>query len=89
MVSVRIARLGSRDEFRFALIGELDDAARDRSIVCSSSARRAAPRTWFSTSPAGRLCTLATSVLVRQARVYRDTERSITVRGLRGRRARR
>lgn len=85
MKPVRIERLGSRDEFRFALIGELDDAgARSLDRLLFECQARGASNVVLDFTAAGRLCTLATSVLVRQARVYRDTERSITVRGLRG-----
>jgi len=81
----RIERLGSRDEFRFSLNGELDDAgarALDRLLLeCQG---RGASRVELDFGGVSRLSTLATSVLVRQGKVYRDTERCLAVRGLRG-----
>jgi anti-anti-sigma regulatory factor len=83
--SLRIERAGSRDEFRFTLSGELDDAgARALDRLLFECQARGAARVDLDFAGVGRLCTLAAAVLERQSRVYRDTERRITVRGLRG-----
>jgi anti-anti-sigma regulatory factor len=83
--ALRIERLGSRDEFRFSLTGEVDDAgARSLDRLLLECQARGASRVELDFGGVTRLCTLATSVLVRQGRVYRDTERCIAVRGLRG-----
>lgn len=85
MKALRIERLGSRDEFRFSLNGELDDAgARSLDRLLFECQARGASRVELDFAGVSRLCTLATSVLARQGTVYRDTERSIVVRGLRG-----
>ncbi|HET7498152.1 MAG TPA: HD domain-containing phosphohydrolase [Candidatus Eisenbacteria bacterium] len=85
MKSLRIERLGSRDEFRFALQGEVDDAgARSLDRLLFECQARGAAKVELDFGGVSRLCTLATSVLVRQGKVYRETERCITVRGLRG-----
>ena len=85
MKSLRIERLGSRDEFRFALQGEVDDAgARSLDRLLFECQARGAASVELDFGGVSRLCTLATSVLVRQGKVYRETERCITVRGLRG-----
>jgi anti-anti-sigma regulatory factor len=83
--SLRIERLGSRDEFRFALQGEVDDAgARSLDRLLFECQARGAASVELDFGGVSRLCTLAASVLVRQGKVYRETERCITVRGLRG-----
>jgi anti-anti-sigma regulatory factor len=83
--SLRIERAGSRDEFRFALSGELDDAgARAVDRLLFECQARGAASVELDFAGVGRICTLAAAVLERQSRVYRDTERRITVRGLRG-----
>lgn len=85
MKALRIERLGSRDEFRFALQGEVDDAgARSLDRLLFECQARGASRVELDFDGVTRLCTLATSVLARQGKVYRDTERCISVRGLRG-----
>lgn len=85
MKALRIERLGSREEFRFALSGEVDDAgARSLDRLLLECQARGASAVELDLGGVSRLCTLATAVLVRQARVYRETERRITVRGLRG-----
>lgn len=85
MKALRIERLGSRDEFRFSLSGEVDDAgARSLDRLLFECQARDASQVELDFGGVSRLCTLATSVLARQGKVYRDTERFILVRGLRG-----
>jgi GAF domain-containing protein len=83
--ALKIERLGSKEEFRFALHGEVDEAgARSLDRVLFECQARGAARVELDFSDVSRLCVLATSVLVRQGRVYQETERSIVARGLRG-----
>ena len=83
--ALRIERLGSKDEFRFALHGEVDDdGARSIDRLLFECQARGAAQVEIDFSHVPRLSTLAVSVLARQGKVYRDTERAIVVRGLRG-----
>ncbi len=85
MKALKIERLGSREEFRFALHGEVDEAgARSLDRVLFECQARGAKRVELDFTDVNRLCLLGTTVLVRQARVYQETERSIVARGLRG-----
>ncbi len=85
MKALKIERLGSKEEFRFALHGEVDEpGARSLDRVLFECQARGAARVELDFSDVSRLCVLATSVLVRQGRVYQETERSIVARGLRG-----
>jgi anti-anti-sigma regulatory factor len=83
--ALRIERLGSKDDFRFALHGEMDeDGGRSLDRLLFECQARGARRVQIDFTHVTRLCTLATAVLARQGKVYRETERAIVVRGLRG-----
>ena len=83
--ALRIERLGAKEEFRFALNGEVDDdGARSIDRLLFECQARGAGQVEIDFTQVTRLCTLAVSVLARQGKVYRDTKRTIVVRGLRG-----
>lgn len=85
MKALKIDRLGSRDEFRFVLRGEVDEAGgRSLDRLLFECQARGAAHVELDFTEVRRISTLGTAVLVRQSRVYRETERSIVVRGLRG-----
>jgi len=83
MKALRIERLGTREEFRFTLHGEVDAAgARALDRVLFECQARGARDVTLDFSEVSLVCTLGTAVLARQGRVYEETERRIIVKGL-------
>jgi len=83
MKALRIERLGSREEFRFALHGEVDaTGARALDRVLFECQARGARDVTLDFTGVSLVSTLGTSVLERQGRVYLETERRIIVKGL-------
>ena len=83
MKALRIERLGTKEEFRFALHGQVDAAgARALDRVLFECQARGAREVTLDFTAVSLVSTLATSVLARQGRVYEETERRIVVKGL-------
>ena len=83
MKALRIERLGSREEFRFALHGEVDaTGARAIDRVLFECQARGARDVSLDFTGVSLISTLGTAVLARQGRVYQETERRIIVNGL-------
>jgi anti-anti-sigma regulatory factor len=85
MKALRIERLGSREEFRFALHGEVDaTGARAIDRVLFECQARGARDVTLDFTGVSLISTLGTTVIERQGRVYQETERRIIVKGLAG-----
>ncbi|MGH6953577.1 MAG: STAS domain-containing protein, partial [Alphaproteobacteria bacterium] len=83
MKALRIERLGSREEFCFALHGEVDaQGARALDRVLFECQARGAREVTLDFTGITLVSTLGTAVLARQGRVYEQTERRIVARGL-------
>lgn len=83
MKPLRIERVGSRDRFRFQLEGVIDPAgARSLDRLLFECQARGARSVHLDLHKVVSICTLGTSVLARQGRVYEETERTIQVTGL-------
>lgn len=83
MKALHIERVGSRDRFRFRLEGVIDPAgARSIDRLLFECQARGARAVHLDFHKVTSVCTLATSVLTRQAKVYAETERTIEVTGL-------
>jgi hypothetical protein len=81
--SLHIERVGSRDRFRFRLEGVIDPAgARSLDRLLFECQARGARSVHLDLHKVVSICTLGTSVLARQGRVYEETERTIEVTGL-------
>jgi anti-anti-sigma regulatory factor len=83
MKALHIERVGSRDRFRFRLEGIIDPAgARSVDRLLFECQARGARAVHLDFQKVTSICTLGTSVLTRQAKVYAETERTIQVTGL-------
>ena len=83
MKALRIERLGSREEFHFALHGSVDEAgARALDRVLFECQARGAREVTLDFTSVTLVSTLGTAVLARQGRVYEGTERRIVAKGL-------
>jgi len=83
MKALRIERIGSREEFRFALHGQVDaTGARALDRVLFECQARGAREVSLDFTGVSLVSTLGTAVLARQGRVYEETERRIVVNGL-------
>ena len=83
MKALRIERLGSREEFHFALHGSVDEAgARALDRVLFECQARGAREVTLDFTGVTLVSTLGTAVLARQGRVYEGTERRIVAKGL-------
>ncbi|MGE5175993.1 MAG: HD domain-containing phosphohydrolase [Hyphomicrobiales bacterium] len=85
MKKLHIKRLRPREEFRFELTGPVDEAgARSLDRLLLECQARGASEVHLDLNGVPVVSTLGTSVLVRQGRMYEDTERRIVVSGLAG-----
>lgn len=85
MKALQIKRLRPREEFRFELHGQMDEAgARSLDRLLLECQARGAAQVHLDLSGVSLISTLGTAVLVRQGRMYEDTERRIVVSGLAG-----
>ncbi|HKQ19940.1 MAG TPA: HD domain-containing phosphohydrolase [Candidatus Eisenbacteria bacterium] len=83
MKALRIERLGSREEFHFALHGSVDETgARALDRVLFECQARGAREVTLDFTGVTLVSTLGTAVLARQGRVYEGTERRIVAKGL-------
>jgi len=85
MKRLSLERLAPRDEFRFALRGIVDpDGARALDRLLFQCQARDAREVHLNVEAVSEISTLGITVLERQARVYRSTERRIVVHGVGG-----
>ena len=83
MTGLRISRLGSRDDFHFALDGVVHPpGARSLDRLLLECQARGAASVRLEFEKVGSICALGLSVLARWGRVYEETERRILVSGL-------
>jgi anti-anti-sigma regulatory factor len=83
MKALKIERAPGEDRFRFVLEGTIDPhGARALDRVLFECQARGASAVFLDFTNVRSICTLGTSVLARQGRVYEETERKICVVGL-------
>jgi anti-anti-sigma regulatory factor len=83
MKALKIERIGSREEYRFSLVGVIDaSGARSLDRLLFECQARGARDVHIDFSKVKSVCTLGGTVLARQGRVYEQTERRIHVSGL-------